>query len=90
MLLWLYNLFVRDPAPYKCSDQTRTICVNTKAERHVVAKSGDNTIPLPFNINNIHVLSHYCCIFGLNVITLWPSGLYIYVFLAYMEATLIN
>ena len=47
-LLWLYNLFVRDPAPYKCSDQTRTICVNTKAERHVVAKSGDNTIPLPF------------------------------------------
>ena len=42
------------------------------------------------NINNIHVLSHYCCIFGLNVITLWPPGLYIYVFLAYMEATLIN
>ena len=43
------------------------------------------------NINNIHVLSHYCCILGLNVITLWPSGLYyIYVFLAYMEATLIN
>ena len=30
------------------------------------------------NINNIHVLSHYCCIFGLNVITLWPSGLYIF------------
>ena len=49
-LLWLYNLFVRVPAPYKCSDQTRTICVNTKAERHVVAKSGDNTIPLPFNV----------------------------------------
>ena len=23
------------------------------------------------NINNIHVLSHYCCISGLNVITLW-------------------
>ena len=44
----LYNLFARDPAPYKCSDQTRTICVNTKAERHVVAKSGDTTIPLPF------------------------------------------
>ena len=29
------------------------------------------------NINNINVLSHYCCIFGLNAITLWTSGLYI-------------
>ena len=44
----LYNLFARDPAPCKCSVQTRTICVNTKAERHVVARSGDTTIPLPF------------------------------------------
>ena len=46
----VHYLFVRDPAPYKCSDQTRTTCVNTKAERHVVAKSGDTTIPLAFNM----------------------------------------
>ena len=60
ILLWLYNLFVRDPAPYECSDQTRTICVNTKAERHVVAKSGDTTIPLPFKCLQLKITTKNC------------------------------